>query len=179
VLGVLACLALILVPVLRRRRAAPEATGLGAVVQPEGVSALHHDGAPLALTAALAAGLVAGVLGVVFGSVVIGLVLAVTTFVAARASWGQVALRALSAGMFAAAAGFIVVKQLRNDYVVDFNWVGRFETAHAWALIAVFALMASVVIDALRARGSAADGVSGSAAPPPPAAPASTDRSAR
>ena len=57
-----------------------------------------------------------------------------------------------SAWAFVAAAGFIVVKQLRNDFVVDFNWVSRFETAHAWTLLAVFTLVAAVAVDGLRHR---------------------------
>lgn len=60
------------------------------------------------------------------------------------------ALRVVSLAMFAAAAAFIVTKQFRNDFVVDFNWVGRFETAHAWALLAVCTMVASVVVDGLR-----------------------------
>lgn len=181
-LGVLACLALILLPVLRRRRgAAPEPGEPGDDVLPTGVSPLHRDGAVLSLAGSVIAGVGAGVLGLFFGSVVLGAVLGLLTFVAARVSWGQVVLRVTSIGMFAAAAGFIVLKQYRNDYVVDFNWVGRFETAHAWALLAVFALVASVVLDGLRTRaGSAPDpalSISGSDAPPPPAGPTSSDRS--
>ena len=184
-LGVLACLALILLPLLRRHRGAtqePAEPGEpGDDALPMGASPLHRDGPVLSLASSLIAGVVAGVLGLLFGSLVLGAVLGLLTFVAARVSWGQVVLRATSIGMFAAAAGFIVLKQYRNDYVVDFNWVGRFETAHAWALLAVFALVASVVLDGLRSRaGSAPDPAlpfSGSGAPPPPAGPGSSDRS--
>ena len=86
----------------------------------------------------------------VVGSPVLGVVTGLLTLVACRVPKGQVALRVVSLAMFAAAAAFIVTKQFRNDFVVDFNWVGRFETAHAWALLAVCTMVASVVVDGLR-----------------------------
>jgi arabinofuranan 3-O-arabinosyltransferase len=151
-LGVLACAALILLPVLRRRRTPAAAVDELATTRPEPASPWLQDGPVLAWPTAAAIVGLAGVGATVFGSPVLGLVTALTALVAARVPRGQVLPRILSLGMFAAAAGFILAKQLRNDYVVDFNWVGRFETAHGWALLAVFTLVLSVVVDGLRRR---------------------------
>jgi arabinofuranan 3-O-arabinosyltransferase len=158
-LGVLACVALLLWPVLRRRRAdARASTGVEpALTRPEPASPWLQDGPALGWSATAVVALVAGAGAALFGSPVLGLVVAVTAVVAARAPRGQVVPRVLSLGMFAAAAGYVLAKQLRNDYVVDFNWVGRFELAHGWALLAVFALVLCVVVDGLRGRRNEGD----------------------
>lgn len=155
-LGVLACAALILWPVLRRRRVDATAhSGVGVVAtRPEPASPWLQDGPVLSWRTTTVVAVVAGLGATFFGSPVLGAVLAVAAVVAARLPRGQILPRVLSLGMFAAAAGFILAKQLRNDYVVDFNWVGRFETAHGWALLAVFALVLCVVVDGLRGRRS-------------------------
>ena len=154
-LGVLACLGLILWPLLRRRRAPTTAAGssgwpslLPAV--PVVASPWQADGPVLAWRTTAITTVSAAVAVTVVGSPVLGVVTGLLTLVACRVPKGQVALRVVSLAMFAAAAAFIVTKQFRNDFVVDFNWVGRFETAHAWALLAVCTMVASVVVDGLR-----------------------------
>lgn len=152
VLGVLGCLALILWPLLRRRRAElPEV----ATARPELAAPWQDDGPVLEWVPTVGLTVASGALATFFGSPVLGVVVATATFVAAKVPKGQIVPRLVSLGMFAAAAGFIVVKQFRNDFVVDFNWVGRFEPAHGWALLAVFTLVVSVVVDGLRSRRSA------------------------
>ncbi len=158
-LGVLACVGLILWPLVRRRaRASDAAAGSEtAVLVPELAAPWQQDGPSLSWGASIVATVLAGAGGLLFGSPVIGGSLAVLTLVACRVPRGQVALRVVSLAMFAGTAAFVVIKQLRNDFVVDFNWVGRFETAHGWTLLAVFAMFAAVVVDALRERRRSGD----------------------
>jgi hypothetical protein len=158
-LGVFACAALILWPVLRRRRVHATAdAGVEVVAMcPEPASPWQQDGPVLSWTSTAVVAVVAGLGATFFGSPVLGAVLAVTAVVATRLPRGQVLPRLLSLGMFAASAGYILAKQLRNDYVVDFNWVGRFEAAHGWALLAVFSLVLCVVVDGLRGRRTGGD----------------------
>jgi hypothetical protein len=86
--------------------------------------------------------------------VVAGWAVAVVAGVAVAAAlvlrWGQVLLRAIGIGLFAAAAGFVVAKQWRLGFVVDFNWMNQFELTHAWTLTAVALLVADPVVSRLR-----------------------------
>jgi arabinofuranan 3-O-arabinosyltransferase len=154
-LGVLICLALIVVPLVRRRRPAG-ADGPISSVAPVLASPWEQDGPVLSWRTTAVVTAAASVVGVVVGSVPIGVVLGVATLAACRLARGQLVVRLLSAGMFAAAAAFIIARQFHARFVVDFNWVRRFEVTHAWALLAVFAMLVAVVVDALRRRGEPA-----------------------
>ncbi|MFZ4670248.1 MAG: hypothetical protein ACOYML_13170, partial [Microthrixaceae bacterium] len=60
-------------------------------------------------------------------------------------------------GMWAAAAGFVILKELRNQYVIDFNWMNQFEITHAWTLVAVICLALDPIVSALRKSPGDAD----------------------
>jgi hypothetical protein len=124
-----------------------------------GVAPLRIEGSAVparrAATVALGVALVALVLGGWAVALATGLVVAV----ALGWRWGQVLLRAVGVGLFAAAAGFVIAKQWRFGFVVDFNWMNQFELTHAWTLTAVALLVADPLVSHLRdARPDAASG---------------------
>ncbi len=92
-----------------------------------------------------------------FGWAVAGVV-AVVVAVALSLPRGQVLMRILGIAAFASAAGFVVLKQWRNDYLVDFNWMNQFETTHGWTLAAVALLLADPMVSRLRDRARRASG---------------------
>ncbi len=185
--GVAICLALVAIPMLRERGARAHAVVHALEgplpARPVAVSAWFVDGDVLGWPVAAGAGITAGAAGAVFGAPVLGLILALLTLAAARLRHGQIAVRLVSAGAFAAAALYIVAKQYRYRYVADFDWVARFEPTHGWVLLAVLALISATVIDGLRARGQDPDpgsqAFSGSASRRSRGGPTSTDRSTR
>ena len=163
--GVLICLALIVLPGWRRRRSDGADQGEVRAVAPDVVSPLAAEGATLparrvavvsvavAVVASLAAGLPVGV--------AVGLVAAV----ALGTSRGQTVLRVVAIGALGAAAAFVVLKQWRNGYRVDFIWPQWFETTHAWTLAGILLLGLDPVVERLRRRaggeGGSADGTLG------------------
>jgi arabinofuranan 3-O-arabinosyltransferase len=151
-LGVLLCLALALWPRRSRTDDGP-ALVTGQPMEP----VLHRpdtvDGPALAPVRAAVVGLVAGVVGVVFVGWVAGLAVALLVGVSLVWSRGQLVLRAAALGLLAAAFGYVVLKQARNDYPLDFDWMEWFQITHQWTLAAMVLVFASVVVDSLRRSG--------------------------
>ena len=119
------------------------------------------------------AGLVAvgaGLVGVVFVGPVAGAALAALTALALLWRHGRWVLPAASLGLVAAAGGYVVLKQWRNSYQLDFDWMRWFEVTHQWTFVAVLALVAAVVVDTLRSSPPPADGSAGAVPDPPPGA---------
>jgi len=154
--GVLVCLALIVVGSRRRRGESREQLEPATVgdVEPLGVAPLAVDGSALALLPALGAAALAAALGLFVGGPVIGVVagLAATAGLALRR--GQVVVRVACVAMLGLAFAYIVAKQFVNAYPLDFDWVRWFEITHDWALLAIVLLAVDVVVDALRRRGA-------------------------
>jgi len=145
--GALVCLALVFLP---RRRAVPSDDRPS--LRPELVRPWEPTGPTLAPRATLALTLGGGLLAGLAAGPAVGLALAVLLAAAGALPRGQLLLRAAVVLPWAAAAGFVVAKQVRNGYVLDFNWMNQFELTHAWTLIVVVALVADPVVSALRGR---------------------------
>jgi arabinofuranan 3-O-arabinosyltransferase len=164
VLGVLLCVGLAVRPT-RRLAAAPLLGGSVAGMRPVGVGPLAVDGAAMSPLPALAIAAASG-LGawIVLGAPV---AVAVAALVAVALAWrlGQVVLRVVCLGAFGAAAAYVVGKQAMNGYVVDFDWMSRFEITHAWSLLAAGLLALDPLVEALRATSAAG---TAAGAPPPP-----------
>lgn len=135
---------------------APSVTTPSLAMVPTLVTPWSADGPtpPVRVTAVVA--VLGGLAAWFVAGPIVGLLLAVVLAVAVAVPRGQLVLRLLSVAALAAAGGFIVLKQFRNDYVTDFSWVARFETTHSWGLVAALALLGSIVVDGLRARRAAA-----------------------
>ena len=63
---------------------------------------------------------------------------------------GTALIPAAGVAAFGLAALYVVTKQWRNDYLVDFNWMNQFEVTHAWTLAAVALLVVDPVVERLR-----------------------------
>ena len=173
--GVLVCIAVVLWPSPRRRRrtgtverapldaagtdrtAVDVAPSVGAPVAPVHVSVVgpfEVESAALPLGPALL-GAALGALGTwLLAGIAAGLVVGATTLVALAFRRGRVVLRLVGIGLFAAAAGFVIAKQWRGGYLLDFNWMNLYEVTHAWTLAAVALLVMDPVVGHLRrARG--------------------------
>ncbi len=86
---------------------------------------------------------------------VAGAALAALTALALLWRHGRVVLPAASLGLVVAASGYVVLKQWRNSYQLDFDWMRWFEVTHQWTFVAVLALVAAVVVDTLRSSAAA------------------------
>jgi arabinofuranan 3-O-arabinosyltransferase len=147
-LGVLACVALVVRPVRFGGGVALE--GPPEEVTVSAVAPLRPEGTTLGTARALGVGAACGVAAWLLGGWAVGLAVAVLVAAALRLRRGQVALRLAGAGLFAAAAGYVVAKQWRSGYVLDFNWPTLFEATHAWTLTAVALLAVDPLVTALR-----------------------------
>lgn len=187
--GVLACLAIIVVGTLRRRRAlaadhsedpaaeqalpadgspadaspvpadgppvpadaSPVPTGAGVgVMTPTWSPPGTIDGPPLSLGRAVIGALVAGVVATVLAGIPVGVGVAVVTGLGLGLRRGQLVLRAACAALAAASFIFIIAKQARYGYEIDFDWMSSFEITHAWTMFAILALLTAVVVDRIR-----------------------------
>lgn len=145
-LGVLVCLVLAIRP-RRRTDLDPDDAIDPEPMRPEPVGLLRADRPVHSLPRVVVSALVAGFLAFLVGGPQVGAVIAVGTVLALGVRRGQAAVRLASLGLFGAAAAYIVVKQYRNDYQVDFNWVEWFERSHLWGVAAALLLLVSVVTD--------------------------------
>lgn len=150
--GVVACL--LLLAVGRGRR--PERDSRPAT-RPVLVGPWRRTGDPLAPGAVALTGIAAGLAAWVLAGPTVGAVVAVLAALGVGARRGQAVIRVVLLGAWAAAAGFVILKQARNGYLVDFNWMNQFETTHAWTLLAVLLLALDPVVVVLRGRFSRGD----------------------
>jgi arabinofuranan 3-O-arabinosyltransferase len=150
-LGVLICLAL----ALWRPRSASADQDLAAeppTMRPTAASLTEAATVDLSLGVRLAVAAGTGLLTWFVAGPQVALVVTVGTVVALWWRWGATLVRLASLAGFGAAAFYIVVKQQRNEYQLDFNWVEWFERSHLWALAATLLLLVSVVVDGVAAR---------------------------
>jgi len=148
--GVLVCLALLVRPPSLLAGAPTEDDRRE--MAPRAVAPLSSDGPALALPRAVAWAAALGVLTALLAGWVVGAVVAAVAAVALGVRRGEWVARATGIALLAASASFVVLKQWRNDYLVDFNWMNQFEVTHAWTLAAVALLVADAVIAHLRGR---------------------------
>ena len=152
-LGVLACLAIVAFP---RRRTVPDDDR--PVLRPEVTPPWEPTGGTVAPGAALGVGLAGGLLAWLVAGPAVGVAVGVLVALAVVLPRGQLLLRAAVLLPWAAAAGFVIAKQFRNGYVLDFNWMNQFELTHAWTLLVVCALVADPAVSALRRRRGQSSG---------------------
>jgi arabinofuranan 3-O-arabinosyltransferase len=151
-LGVLVCLVLLLWP-LEFLAGSPSVNAPAdlsvTAVRPFAVEAQQVDPVRALVWAAIA-----GVSTFIVAGWAVGLGIGLVTLGALALRRGRVMLRVLGTMLFAAAAGFVVAKQLRGNYLVDFNWMNLFEVTHAWTLAAVALLVLDPVIGRIRSTAS-------------------------
>ncbi len=128
----------------------PEAARAAPSMVPVAVSPFQVDGPTLFNRASVIVTIIAGLFGLVFGGWPIGLGVMAAALVMSRVRAGQSVGRIASVGLYGAAVGYIILKELLNRYPLDFRWVAQFEVTHAWALGATILLGVTVVIDDLR-----------------------------
>lgn len=166
--GIVACLVLLVVG--RGRRPVRD---LRPATRPVLVGPWRGTGDTLAPGAAALTGIAAGLVAWVLAGPAVGAVVAGLAAVGVGVRRGQPAIRITLLGAWAAAAGFVILKQARNGYLVDFNWMNQFETTHAWTLLVVLLLVLDPVVVLVRGRVSRGDDDT------PRTAPGSSDRSSR
>lgn len=146
--GVLVCVALLIRPPRRGARSGNPV--LGAVMSPHGTGPVSSDGPTLSAGRAASATLAVGVASWLAAGPWVGLFVAVVAALALTLRRGQLVLRVACFGSLAAAAGYIVAKQALNAYVIDFDWMNKFEVTHAWGLTAILLLALDPLVAHLR-----------------------------
>jgi hypothetical protein len=147
--GVIACLVLLVIG--RGRRPVRDSRP---ATRPVLVGPWRRTGDPLAPGAAALTGIAGGLVAWLLAGPAVGAVVAVLAAVGVGVRRGQPVIRVVLLCAWAAAAGFVILKQTRNDYLVDFNWMNQFETTHAWTLLAVLLLVLDPVVVVVRGRFS-------------------------
>jgi hypothetical protein len=153
-IGVLACIALAVVD----PRRAPVAAAATPTRAPELSSPFTSGARPAVprrtrvgatLAAGLGAGLIAGLpIGLLVGALVLGALLRPAA---------RVLMTAGSVGAIALAGFYTAAKQLRYDYLAQFEWPTRFHAAHTIAWLAVCLLGADALVEHLTRSSSARD----------------------
>lgn len=151
-IGFLLCVGLALRP------APAPVRGAGAPMHPDGLGLLDTFGRPVDwVPTAVACGLAAVGCGVFVGPVwaIPG---AAAMLVGLRTDLGWRAVRFASLGALGLAAAYVVLKQWRNGYPLDFDWPQHFEAVHSLGMFAYALLAVECTIEVLRAgwRRSAA-----------------------
>ena len=144
-LGFLICL------VLAFRPAKAQIRGAGAPMHPDGLGLLDTFGRPVAWRqTAVACGVAAVGCGVFVGPVwaIPGVV---AMLVGLRTDLGWRAVRFAALGALGLAAAYVVAKQWRNDYPLDFDWPQHFEAVHSLGMFAYALLGVECTIEVLRA----------------------------
>ncbi len=130
----------------------PSATLPAPPMVPVGIAPFATDGAALRPGPAIGFAAVAGLVTFFAMGPYVAAAVAVVTALALGVQRGQVLLRVACLGAFGAAAMYIVAKQTRAGYLVDFDWMNKFELTHAWALGATALLAIDPLVELLRRR---------------------------
>ena len=150
-LGVLVCLILLFWP-LRLWAGRPVDEDRVGDLEVGSVGLFGGDNGPVTARTTVVATLIVAIATYLFMGPWVALGVAVTTAVALAVRRGQVALRVVCFGLIAAASAFVVLKQARNDYFLDFDWMNHFELVHAWGLAAIALLAVDPLVESLRRR---------------------------
>jgi hypothetical protein len=143
------CLALVLWPTRARVRQASASHALG---HRQPIASCWHLPASPGVVASRATIVLSAAVGLIAALVVdplSGLVLAVIVAFASRRRLARRALAVLPAAIVGLVGLFYAARQVRSRPVAGFGWVTAFEPAHRAVLLAVLALVASVILDAL------------------------------
>lgn len=149
-LGVLLCVSLLVRP--PRRWAGEPVEREPEPMDPRAVEPLHVDGSALDTRTGMAVAAGVGLLTWILAGWAVGVVVASLTALALLTRRGGIVLRVVGIGSFAAAAGYVLLTQWRERFVVDFYWMNQFEITHAWTLAAVALLVVDAVVVRLRLR---------------------------
>ncbi len=153
-IGVLVCIAMVIRPLRRwggdALRAAPRS------MSPALVDPLGSEGAAMSAGAAAAAALATGVVTWLLVGWPVGVAVGLLSAAALALPRAQPLVRIAGIVLYGAAAGYVVAKQWRNGYLVDFNWMNQFEVTHAWTLAAVALLTVDPLVSWLRRNAAAA-----------------------
>jgi arabinofuranan 3-O-arabinosyltransferase len=147
VLGLIACVALLLIP---RFAGSPTVDEGRRPLRPLGISPFDHTGSAASPRATILAsiGVFAGT--AFFVTPVWGIVVAALCALALRTKWGWTALRFVAVGLLVVTAGYVVLKEWRNGIKVDFDWPQQFEAVTWLPMVAFACLAADMVVEALR-----------------------------
>jgi hypothetical protein len=125
---------------------------VAATMRPVLISPFGSDGPPVPWARSAIVSLAVGVAALLTMGPLVALAATAVTLLALAVRRGEVLLRIVSLGALAAAALFIVAKEARNHFVVDFDWMNKFEVTHAWGLIATALLAVDPLVEVLRRR---------------------------
>jgi arabinofuranan 3-O-arabinosyltransferase len=155
-IGVLACIAVIVVGALRRRRAPTPATWetLGEDGEPPTLAPFPGDAPTTSWGRALAAGAALGAATVLLAPPPALVALPVMAVTVATLRWRQgVRLAAwCAAAALAFIAAFYLVEQHRLRHPPDFAWPRAFDAVHTLGLLVVFLLLVDLAIAVARSR---------------------------
>lgn len=150
-LGVAICVLLVIRPV-RRLAGDPLPEDTLGVIDVSAVGPTVADGPPVPWQRSGAVGIAVLVVSSIFLGPWVGVAAGAVTFAALALRRGQVLLRIACVGAFTLAAAYIVAREARGHYLVDFEWMNTFEVTHAWALFATALLAVDPLVELLRRR---------------------------
>jgi hypothetical protein len=148
--ALLVCLALALWPRFRRRRRVlhtASSSGDPALKIPLFATPLHPSGNRLGTGGRILTALLVGMVGTALTTPVIGLSLAVGTYVASQLPWGRVLLVTTSISGVAAAGAWTVLTQAMDHVPAGGAWAEAFTTSGRLAWVGVVFLAADAVLD--------------------------------
>lgn len=141
--GFLVCLVLALRPALESTH---QEQGLNPVL----ISLLDAYGRPAGWGQTAALGLGALLAGLVFVGDWWGVIAGVAMVAALRTAWGWRLLRFGTVAILGLCAAYVVAKQWRNDYPVNFDWTGHFSVTH-WPIMLAYVLIGcECVVEVIR-----------------------------
>ncbi len=149
--GVLLCVGLCIRPP-RLLGGGPVDPSVVAPMDVRGTGPLDTDGGALGPASAALGGVAVALVGWVFLGPWAGLAAGLVAVAALGLRRGQVLLRTVGVGVLALSFAFIVAKQARNGFVVDFDWMNKFEVTHAPVLLATALLALDPLVEVLRRR---------------------------
>ncbi|MFZ4517596.1 MAG: alpha-(1-_3)-arabinofuranosyltransferase domain-containing protein, partial [Microthrixaceae bacterium] len=149
--GVLLCVGLCIRPMRFLAGSRVDAARISAM-DVAGTGPFAVDGAALRSGPAVLAGLAVALAGWVFLGPWAGLAAGLVAVAALGLRRGQVVLRAACLGVLGLSFAFIVAKQARNGFAVDFDWMNKFELTHAPVLFATALLALDPLVEVLRRR---------------------------
>ena len=144
-IGLLACLVLAFRPAVSVER------GVDAPLHPTGLGLLDTFGRPASWPASAVASAAAGAAGAAFIGPWWSVPVALATIASLRTDLGWRTLRFATVGALGAVAGYVVLKQWRNDYPLDFDWPQHFDEVHSLGLFAYALLGVECTVEVLRA----------------------------
>ncbi len=135
---------------LSLRPARPTAVGTSQAMRPLPVGIFDAFGRPPSLRPTVLVASGSGVLGLVLIDLRFGLLTALVAIAALRTAWGWRALRLLVVASWGLVGAFVVAKQVRNGFPLDFDWPQHFDAVNSLGLLAYVLLAVDAVVEAVR-----------------------------